>query len=124
MWKDGRLYNCAQSVIFAFSEECNISEELAERIGTNLGWGMHMGSTCGAINGALIALGGMGYGKDETLRLLHTVREKHECTDCAALIRQAHMQGITRQRHCAKMIFECISLVEDITNQKDLGQGV
>lgn len=117
-WRDGKPYNCAQSVIVAFSEECNLSEELAVRIGTNLGWGMHMGSTCGAINGALIALGGMGYGKDETLHLLQTMREKHGCTDCAGLIRQAREQGTTRQRHCAKMIYECISSVEDITQQK------
>jgi C_GCAxxG_C_C family probable redox protein len=50
--------NCAQSVFCAFSEELGLDRQVAMRICTGLGGGMGaLGSTCGAVSGAFMALG-------------------------------------------------------------------
>ena len=59
-------YNCCQSVLIPFCEVCGISEEAALRMGENFGSGMRHGGTCGAISGALMALGLAGKGAPET----------------------------------------------------------
>jgi C_GCAxxG_C_C family probable redox protein len=59
-----RGYNCAQSVFSAFSEDAGVSNELALKLTAPLGGGMaRAGETCGALSGALLALG-LRYGTD------------------------------------------------------------
>ena len=53
-------YNCAQSVIIPFAAEMGITEEQANAMGAHFGSGMRHGSTCGAVTGALMALGMIG----------------------------------------------------------------
>ena len=50
-------YNCAQSVLATFAPEIGLTEEEAFRLGGPFGAGMHRGSVCGALTGALMALG-------------------------------------------------------------------
>lgn len=52
-YKEG--YNCAESIIKALNEEKNLNIPVA--VATPFGGGMAVGSTCGAITGAMIALG-------------------------------------------------------------------
>ena len=59
-------YNCAQAVLVPFAAEMGITEEQAYKMGAHFGSGMRHGSTCGAVTGALIALG-MAYGDDSAL---------------------------------------------------------
>ena len=56
--------NCAQVVLGQYAEELGYDEEEAYRIASAFGGGMMHGSTCGAVTGALIALG-MRYGNCE-----------------------------------------------------------
>ncbi|MBO4325322.1 MAG: C_GCAxxG_C_C family protein [Lachnospiraceae bacterium] len=49
--------HCSQSVLFAFAEECGITEETAFRLGSCFGSGMRKGNVCGACTGALMVLG-------------------------------------------------------------------
>ena len=51
----GQGYNCAESIIKAFNDEtdANISVSIASPFGS----GMTVGSTCGAITGAIMAVG-------------------------------------------------------------------
>ena len=49
--------NCAQAVLLAFSEELGLSKENAAKIALPFGGGMARGETCGALTGALMALG-------------------------------------------------------------------
>ena len=51
-------YNCAQSVIFAFADQCNADPETLFKITEGLGLGMGgMDGTCGAISAAAVLSG-------------------------------------------------------------------
>lgn len=55
-------FNCAQSVFAAFSQEMNMTPEQCLKIASAFGGGMGMQSTCGAVTGALMVIGGLkGY---------------------------------------------------------------
>lgn len=50
-------FNCCQSVIGTFSEELGLELGTAYRISAGFGGGMRHGEVCGAVTGALMALG-------------------------------------------------------------------
>ena len=50
-------FNCAQSVFFAFAEDVGIEKEIALKVAACFGGGMRCGEVCGAVTGALMALG-------------------------------------------------------------------
>ena len=107
-------YNCAQAVLIPFAAEMGITEAQAEAIAAHFGSGMRHGSTCGAITGALMALGLLGYDEQAATALLRQVREGHGALDCATLLRTSHEKGIARKPHCDGMVFELVQAVEDI----------
>jgi len=49
--------NCAQSVFSSFSEELGLDEKTAKKIAGCFGSGMRCGEVCGALTGALMAIG-------------------------------------------------------------------
>ena len=51
-----RGFNCCQSVVAAFSDKVNMSEEVLMNIGSGFGAGAGTGEMCGAITGAIMAL--------------------------------------------------------------------
>jgi C_GCAxxG_C_C family probable redox protein len=56
LFNDG--FNCAQSVLAAFSSNHGLDKEKALRLAGSFGGGMaRMGETCGAVTGALMVLG-------------------------------------------------------------------
>lgn len=57
LWYYNRGYNCAQSVVSAFTEQLKLDDRTAKRISSCFGGGMRMGATCGALSGALMMLG-------------------------------------------------------------------
>jgi C_GCAxxG_C_C family probable redox protein len=51
-------YNCAQSVVFAFHDECGLGEDEALRISGGFGGGMgRKQEVCGAVTGGIMILG-------------------------------------------------------------------
>lgn len=50
-------FNCAQSTLLALADAVGLDEPTALRLGACFGAGRHRGSTCGAVTGALMALG-------------------------------------------------------------------
>ena len=50
-------YNCAQSVFVPFAEREGMDTETALKTAACFGSGMNMGSVCGAVTGAMMALG-------------------------------------------------------------------
>ncbi len=51
-------FNCAQAVLVAFGPEFGLERELALKVASPFGGGMgRLGGTCGAVTGALMALG-------------------------------------------------------------------
>ena len=111
-------YNCCQAVLVPFAADMGITEEQAYKMGAHFGSGMRHGSTCGAITGALMVLGMLGYNEVTATDLLRKVREGHGALDCATLLRTSHEAGIPRKQHCDGIVFELLQAVEDIIAAK------
>lgn len=85
-------YNCAESVIKAFNEEKN--SNIPVSIASPFGTGMTVGSTCGAVTGALMALGAIKGREEATVKnesrkhtkeLMNKVKEKYGTFECLEL---------------------------------------
>lgn len=61
-------FNCAQSVLAVFSEELGLNRETALKIATCFGGGIRCGEVCGAVSGAVMALG-LKYGHYDSFDL-------------------------------------------------------
>ena len=107
-------YNCCQSVLVPFCRECGLTEEEAYRLGAHFGSGMHHGSTCGAVTGALMVLGLSGKEPTASSELLRRFREKNQALDCARLLTMAKERGEERKPHCDRMVYDVVELVEDL----------
>lgn len=57
-------FNCAQSVFYAFAEDVSVDKETALKTAACFGGGMRCGEVCGAVTGALMAIG-LKYGSSE-----------------------------------------------------------
>ena len=112
-------YNCAQSVVVPFAERSGIPEETALRFADGFGAGMKRASVCGAITGGIMALGLFGLGDPQTLGDYHRrLKESHNgLLDCADLLRVNAEAGREKKPHCDAMVFECVSLVEEILKE-------
>ena len=110
-------YNCCQSVLVPFAEKMGVSEEQAYALGAHFGSGMRHGSTCGALTGALMVLGAMGYGEAEARKVLQDFRAENGCTDCAHLLAAARERGEEKKPHCDRLVYQCIQALEDIAGK-------
>lgn len=92
-------YNCAQSVFTVFAEEYGMDADQAWRVSALFGGGIaRSGQTCGAVTGALMALGLLkadyqpqdSEAKDRlnrlALKFLESFQQIHQTTDCRELI--------------------------------------
>ena len=111
-------YNCCQSILVPFAKEMGMTEEQAYNLGAHFGSGMRHGSTCGAVTGALMVLGMLGYDEKEAAALLHQVREGHGALDCATLLKSSHEKGIARKEHCDGLVFEIVEAVAQRLEKK------
>ena len=107
-------FNCCQSVLVPFCRECGLTEEEAYKLGAHFGSGMHHGSTCGAVTGALMVLGLSGKEPTASSELLRRFREKNQALDCARLLTMAKERGEERKPHCDRMVYDVVELVEDL----------
>ena len=55
-------FNCAASVLAAFSEDYELEPDIAKKLTCAFGGGFHKGSICGALSGALCVVG-LKYGQ-------------------------------------------------------------
>ena len=113
-------YNCAQSVLLPFAEDLGLSEEKAFQIASHFGGGMKMGSVCGAVTGALMALGLAGIGDVPTAQEVYRhMRENHDgMLECRDLLRANAQLGREKKPHCDAMVYELVQLTEEIMERK------
>lgn len=85
-------YNCAESILKCINEEKNLDIPVA--IGSPFGGGMMVGDTCGAITGALIAIGTVkgressdspNNTRTDVRELMNKVKEKYGTFQCIEL---------------------------------------
>ena len=107
-------YNCAQSVLIPFAKEAGLTEEQANALAAHFGSGMRHGSTCGAVTGALMALGVLGCGEEEAKALLQSFREQEGDTACAGLLAIGKEKGLVKKDHCDGMVLAAVELVDKL----------
>ena len=110
---DSRHYNCAQSLLVPFGPEVGLTKEQADALGANFGAGMKMGSTCGVLTSALMLLGMKGCTPQQAAQLVQRFREKHQDTNCAALLSKAKEEGIPRKAHCDSLVLEMAKILDE-----------
>jgi C_GCAxxG_C_C family probable redox protein len=99
-----------------FAKEMGMSEEQVYALGSHFAAGMRHGSTCGAITGALMVLGSMGYSEKEAAALLQRFRQGYQATDCATLLKLSHDRGEVKKDHCDGLVYEAVQALDEILN--------
>ena len=126
-------YNCCQSVLGAFADRFDISEETALRIGAGFGGGAGTGELCGAITGAIMALdliaGGdvtsdPGGAKRAAVARSKTLQkqfmEQFGALRCQELLRNEKeessdvVKALGIGNHCGVMIASAVEIVENM----------
>ena len=91
-------YNCAQSVFSAFSEEFGLDKTTALRIANGFGGGVRCGDVCGAVSGAIMAIGlkcgfyiekdfgQKGFCNDKSFEFIERFREENDSMICRDLL--------------------------------------
>ena len=71
-------YNCAQSVVFAFHDECGLGEDTALKVSGGFGAGMgRKQEVCGAVTGGIMIL---GLRRDRAMRGSPVTEDLHRAT--------------------------------------------
>ncbi|MBN1453503.1 MAG: C_GCAxxG_C_C family protein [Anaerolineales bacterium] len=120
-------FNCSQSVFSAYASQLGIDDQAALKLASPFGGGVaHQGDVCGAVTGALMALG-LDRGnatleaKDETYRIaekfIERFKERHGTILCRQLIGHdiSTPEGLQNAR--GQNVFKsiCPGLVKDAT---------
>lgn len=106
----GQGHNCAQAVLMAVAEQHDL--QVSPAVASAFGGGMaRTGQTCGAVTGALMALG-LGYGErpgegdpresvsDVGRQLMDDFAERFGSTDCEELIKGRFAIATTPPTYC------------------------
>lgn len=127
-------FNCAQSVLCVFAEDLGLKPETALKLASCFGGGMRMAATCGALTGALMALGlARGFSDAEVDKKSHIENLTKDYlvrwtavigyTDCKEIIgldvsqpegrEQARAEG-RFDAHCPNCITQGVLLLEEL----------
>lgn len=109
-------FDCSQVVLAQYAEALGLTPEEANRMGAAFGGGMGIGETCGAVTGAMIALG-MKYG--------HCQEEHMEQKDIMNAKRAEFLEAFLEKYpacSCKKLLGYDISRPEEM--QKILDEGL
>jgi C_GCAxxG_C_C family probable redox protein len=129
-------YSCAPSVLSAYSEQFGLEKELALKIACGFGGGIgHTGRTCGAVTGAVMAIGlkhGQADANDEESRqethklvkeFIDEFTALHGSIECRELIgydlsnpaelEAARTDG-AREKKCRGFVHDAARIVEDV----------
>lgn len=113
-------YNCAQSVLAGAGEYTGIDENTALAIAAGFGGGLRSGEVCGAISGAVMAIGmkfpfidaNDAEAKEKIAALakkcVAMAREKYSCVSCLAL----KESGVS----CSEIIGYMADVAEELMN--------
>lgn len=115
--------NCAQCVFTSFAKEYGFDPEESDRIAACFGSGMGMSQTCGAVTGALMAIGLMGGSTAESEAFRNEFAACHGSCICRELIgadftdpeqaKQARDSGVLLD-YCPGLVEHACRIVEDV----------
>jgi C_GCAxxG_C_C family probable redox protein len=132
-------YNCAQSVVLAFSDELGFDENQALSMSVGFGGGMgRLQEKCGAVTGAFMVIGlyssqkyednlsrkNLSYAMiqqfDQRFKLLHQTTQCSELLNCDLKTNEGHAIAVENklfERICQKCISDAIGIVDDLIVQ-------
>ena len=123
-------YNCAQSVLCAFSDLTGLDEKTSLAIAAGLGGGLRSGEVCGAVSGAVLVLGMLYPFADSAdfeakqriaalaKELCAGFKEKYGTVRCAELLKRTEGEE-KRYKYCPDCVRDCAQLLEEmIAKQK------
>lgn len=101
--------NCAQCVLEEFGEETCFDIKETDRMAACFGGGMYMGQTCGAVTGALMAIGMAGGGREQAEEF-----EKKFSENCGSCVCSELLSGMmpAAARESGRMLEVCPGYVE------------
>ncbi len=108
--------NCAQCVLGAYAEDLGYDGDETDKMARCFGGGMGMGHTCGAVTGALMAI---GLGADDPAAAAQQFKDEftkqHGTCLCAQLLDCdfSDPESVAAVRASGKMQTECPGFVED-----------
>ena len=95
-------YNCSQAVLCSCCKQLGLEEPTAYHLSAFFGGGMREGQTCGAVTGALMALG-LKYGDEnnrqctKSVEFLQAFHDKFGSTLCHELL---SVEGASKKESC------------------------
>ncbi len=107
-----RHHNCCQSVFMPFCKESDMDAEIAYNLCSNFGGGMRVGAVCGAVSGAIMAMGLLECPKEEIENFMANFTKKHGTLNCSELLDQVKPSRKTKP-FCTDLVRECVSAVEE-----------
>lgn len=133
-------YNCAQSVLWSFSEDIGLAPDTALRIACGFGAGMaRRQEVCGAVTGGIMVLGlrhGRGERQDRaateetyarTQELIRRFEARHDTCNCRQLLegcdlateegRQAFKERDLLNRTCKVCVQTVVAILEEMTKE-------
>ncbi len=114
-WLHAHGHNCCQSVVCCCCERFGLDADTAYRLGAFFGAGMRAGETCGAVTGALMALG-LRYGDEnnrqcgKSAQFLKAFKEQYGSIVCKELIAP---EGMKKKQMCPAYINFAAKYLED-----------
>lgn len=138
-------YNCAQAVFCAFCDETGLDIDTAARLSSSFGGGMgRLREVCGAVSGALLALGMLcGYSdpKDPQVKAAHyklvqeyarRFREKNGTIVCRELLKNVSVTpgGVPEsrtpefyaRRPCLRLVEDAAAILDEMLAEIRAGQ--
>jgi C_GCAxxG_C_C family probable redox protein len=130
--------SCSQAVFVAFAPSLGVDADQALRLAAGFGGGMHIGGTCGAATGAVLALG-LRYAGDDSASDRHAVMgavetfyarfgEQVGATECPAILEcdvrtsegraLVREQGL-REKRCLPAVRAAAQILEDMLAAED-----
>ena len=110
-------YNCAQAVLVAFAHRLRLTEAQAYDLGAHFGSGMRHGATCGALTGALMAVGLAGKDASAAAQMIDQFRAANGFTDCRDLLQAAKERGQVKKDNCDELVYQCVGFVEELLHE-------
>lgn len=134
-------YNCAQSVLTAFTDDLGFDKSAGLRISAGFGAGMgRLQETCGAVTGAFMAIGIYTTGKyvDNATRKEKTIamvqdfdrefKKLHKTSNCGELLgcdlktddgQKIYADNNLKETVCCKCVTNAVSILEGMINVQE-----
>jgi Putative redox-active protein (C_GCAxxG_C_C). len=109
-------YGCSQAVFIPVAEALGMDIDTAMKVSQHFRAGMFTGSTCGAVTGAIMALGLANAPAKASVELQKRMLSAHaDCIHCESLLSRHYAAGNKEKKpHCDAMCYEAVSILEEL----------